>query len=92
MVMTLSSVDIDETPLVTIIIASYNHAPYIKASVDSVLNQTYKNIELLVVDDGSKDGSVELLQQMQAEHGFDLRVQENRGLSRTLNETGLVAA
>jgi alpha-1,3-rhamnosyltransferase len=87
MVMTLSSVDIDETPLVTIIIASYNHAPYIKASVDSVLNQTYKNIELLVVDDGSKDGSVELLQQMQAEHGFDLRVQENRGLSRTLNET-----
>lgn len=73
-------------PLVTVIIASYNHAPYIEASVRSVLQQTYANIELLVVDDGSTDGSVELLQALQTEAGFDFVAQANKGLSRTLNE------
>lgn len=73
-------------PLVTVIIASYNHAPYIEASVRSVLQQTYSNIELLVIDDGSKDGSVELLRALQAEAGFDFVAQSNQGLSRTLNE------
>ncbi|MDE1163801.1 MAG: glycosyltransferase [Pseudomonas sp.] len=76
----------DDQPLVTVIIASYNHAAYIEASVNSVLNQTYPNIELLVIDDGSSDNSVALLQRLQAEHGFDLRVQANKGLSTTLNE------
>jgi len=73
-------------PLVTVIIASYNHAAYVEASIASVLNQTYPNIELLVIDDGSRDNSVVLLQQLQARHGFDLQVQANQGLSRTLNQ------
>jgi len=85
-VMTLPLVDLDDAPLVTVIIACYNHAPYVEASVASVLAQTYPHIELLVVDDGSTDGSVEILQRLQAEHGFDLRLQENQGLARTLNE------
>lgn len=74
-------------PLVSVVIASYNHAPYIEASIKSVLQQTYTNIELLVVDDGSRDDSVERILRLQAEYGFDFRPQENRGLSRTLNET-----
>lgn len=74
-----------DKPLVTVIIASYNHAPYIEASINSVLNQTYPHIELLVVDDGSQDNSVALLKRLQAIHGFELRVQQNQGLSRTLN-------
>ncbi|WP_213876590.1 glycosyltransferase [Pseudomonas sp. dw_358] len=80
-------VDTGDRPLVTVIIASYNHCAYVEASVMSVLAQTYPNIELLVVDDGSEDGSVELLERLQARHGFDFRSQGNRGLSRTLNET-----
>lgn len=84
-------------PLVSVIIASYNHAPYIEASIESVLAQTYTNIELLVIDDGSKDDSVERIRRLQQIHGFDFRVQPNQGLSRTLNEAiaraqgGLVA-
>ncbi|MEB6591994.1 glycosyltransferase [Pseudomonas asiatica] len=77
---------VTDTPLVTVIIASYNHARYIEASIDSVINQTYKNIELLVVDDGSRDDSPAVLKRLQEQHGFDLRFQANQGLARTLND------
>ena len=73
-------------PLVSVIIASYNHGPYIEASILSVLQQSYPNVELLVIDDGSSDDSVERIRRLQAAHGFDFRVQQNQGLSRTLNE------
>ncbi|NVZ25076.1 glycosyltransferase [Pseudomonas gingeri] len=75
----------DTQPLVTVIIASYNHGPYIEQSILSALNQTYPNIELLVVDDGSTDDSVERIRRLQAEHGFDFQVQKNQGLTNTLN-------
>ncbi|MBK4988943.1 glycosyltransferase [Pseudomonas sp. S36] len=75
-----------EQTLVTVIIASYNHGPYIEQSILSVLNQTYPHIELLVIDDGSSDDSVERIQRLQAQHGFDFRVQRNKGLTQTLND------
>jgi alpha-1,3-rhamnosyltransferase len=73
-------------PLVTVIIASYNHASYIEKSILSVLGQTYSNIELLVVDDGSSDESVEIINGLQKQYGFDFKVQKNKGLTFTLNE------
>ncbi|HCN47235.1 MAG TPA: glycosyl transferase [Pseudomonas sp.] len=76
----------DKQPLVSVIIASYNHGPYIEESIQSVLDQTYPNIELLVIDDGSTDDSVERIQRLQAIHGFDFKVQKNQGLTRTLND------
>ena len=72
-------------PLVTVIVASYNHGPYIEACLLSVLQQSYPNIELLVIDDGSSDDSVARIEKLQNEHGFDFRVQKNQGLTRTLN-------
>ncbi|WP_278349524.1 glycosyltransferase family 2 protein [Stutzerimonas kunmingensis] len=72
-------------PLVSVVIASYNHAPYIEECIKSILIQTYPHIELLVVDDGSTDDSVERIGRLQAEHGFDFQVQQNQGLTRTLN-------
>lgn len=74
-----------ELPLVSVIISSYNHAPYIEASIESVLAQTYSQIELLVIDDGSKDDSVERISRLRDLYTFDFMVQPNQGLSRTLN-------
>lgn len=70
---------------VTVIIASYNHAAYIEKSIRSVLAQTYSNIELLVVDDGSSDGSIAIIRQLQAHYGFGFESQANQGLTNTLN-------
>ena len=48
-------------PLVSVIIACFNSIPYLSCTIDSVLNQTYTNIELILVDDCSTDGTVALI-------------------------------
>lgn len=73
--------------LVTVVIPSYNHGPYIEHSICSVLAQTYPHVELLVVDDGSSDDSVEIIRRLQAQYGFDFVAQKNKGLTTTLNES-----
>jgi alpha-1,3-rhamnosyltransferase len=76
----------NQASLATVIISSYNHAPYIEASILSVIRQTYRPVELLVIDDGSTDDSVQRIEALRQAYGFDFRVQKNQGLTRTLNE------
>lgn len=49
--------------LVSVIFTSYNHKEYLKQAIDSIVNQTYSNLEIIVVDDCSTDGSQEILLQ-----------------------------
>jgi glycosyltransferase involved in cell wall biosynthesis len=50
------------TPTVSVVIPTYNRREYIEQSLDSVLNQTFSGFEVIVVDDGSTDGTEEILQ------------------------------
>jgi alpha-1,3-rhamnosyltransferase len=76
-------------PLVSVVIPSYNHAPYIEATITSVLAQAYPHLELFVIDDGSHDDSVARIRGLLDERGdarARLIARENRGLCATLNE------
>ena len=70
---------------VTVIMPCYNHAQYIERAVLSVMGQTYENYNLVVIDDGSKDHSVQKLKELQAKYDFSLIVQENKGVCKALN-------
>lgn len=55
-------------PLVTVICLCYNHARFVQEAIQSVLNQNYSNIQLIIVDDASSDTSVEAIKRMLAVH------------------------
>lgn len=53
----------DRSPMVSVILPSYNHAPYLKERIDSVLNQAYRDFELIILDDKSPDNSRTIIEQ-----------------------------
>lgn len=73
-------------PKVTVIIPSYNHKRYIVECLDGIKKQTFRDFQWIVVDDGSKDGSPEFLSQLQPSYGYELFLQQNKGVSATLTD------
>jgi glycosyltransferase involved in cell wall biosynthesis len=69
---------------VSVVIPSYNHSKYIRAAVESVLSQSYDNLELIVVDDGSSDDSLEYLRSI-TDDRLLLIEQENAGAHNAIN-------
>jgi len=76
-----------DSPLVSVIVPCYNHENYVEQCIVSVVNQTYKNIQLIVIDDGSKDNSDEVLKTLNAQYHFTYERRANHGLTKTLNYT-----
>ena len=78
-------------PLVTVVIPVYNHERFVAESIQSVIDQDYGNIELLIINDGSKDNSHEVIIGFEEKcksrfKRFEYRNRGNKGLSATLNE------
>jgi glycosyltransferase involved in cell wall biosynthesis len=73
------------SPGVSIVLPTYNQARYLPAALEGVLAQTYSDWELIVVNDGSTDGTAEVLAGYQQQTDFTLIEQENQGLPRALN-------
>lgn len=77
-------------PLMSICVLSYNNARYLPETLDSALKQTYPNVEVIVVDDGSKDDSLAIARDYEAKYSPRVKVYThpnhvNRGISQTIN-------
>ena len=68
--------------LVSVVIPVYNSEKYLEECINSILEQTYENIEIIAVDDGSEDSSLDILKRYSKVHIFP---QENQGLASSLN-------
>ncbi|WP_426614756.1 glycosyltransferase family 2 protein [Bradyrhizobium sp. McL0616] len=83
-------------PLVSVLIPAYNHERYVQRCLDSVLQDAYPRKELVVIDDGSTDGTADVISDWIRRNSSSLDVRfcrrENRGISRTLNELGKLAS
>lgn len=75
-------------PLISIIVPVYNVLPYLWEALDSAVHQTWKNLEILIIDDGSTDGSGEVCDEYLSDPRVKVIHQENKGLSGARN-TGL---
>lgn len=71
-------------PLVSIITPAYNRADYLPETIESVLNQAYANIEYLVLDDGSKDNTIEVLKRYEGRLKWESHA--NMGETKTVNK------
>ena len=72
-------------PLVSVIISNYNYGDFIAEAIDSVLNQTYGNFELIVVDDGSRDNSREIIES----YGKAVYLSEKKRNAKIITDTTL---
>ncbi len=72
-------------PLITIYITNHNYGKYIKQSIDSVLNQTYQNFEIIIIDDGSTDNSKNIIEKYKNDKKVRIIYQNNKGLTVSNN-------
>lgn len=74
-------------PHISVIIPTYNRSALVGKAIESVLSQTCRDLEILVIDDGSRDATAEVVRHFEAEHGGIVQYlcQENQGKSVALN-------
>jgi len=77
---------LDKAPAVSVIMSVYNHRDYVGKAIESILHQTLRNLELVIINDGSTDGSLDVIRKYEK---LDSRIividQNNQGLTRSLN-------
>ena len=76
----------EKNKIISVIVPIYNVEEYLEECLESIRNQTYTNIEVILVNDGSTDGSIEICERFcQQDNRFKLLTQENQGLSAARN-------
>lgn len=75
----------DRFPLVSVILPTYNRESFLEKSISSVLNQTYTNIELIIIDDGSFDGSHLIFKTYEKDPRVKVFYQKNLGVASARN-------
>jgi len=74
-------------PLVSVVMLSYNHAHYIKEAINSVLDQSFPDWELIIIDDASTDGSQQIIGTFSDDERLRLIFHENnKGIATSTNE------
>jgi glycosyltransferase involved in cell wall biosynthesis len=82
----------EPSPLVSVVLPSYNHRRFVSNAIRSVYRQTYRPIELIIIDDGSSDGSAEIIREFldsappPAGISVHFSARKNRGAPATINE------
>lgn len=77
---------INNLPLVSVLMPAYNVEKYIGASIDSILNQEYKNLELIIIDDASTDSTLNIIQCYKDSRLVCLKNLENLGVTKCRNK------
>lgn len=72
-------------PKISVIIPVYNVEKYIRQCLESVINQTYKNLEIIIVNDGTKDNSMKIVEEYLSDERIKIINKENGGLSSARN-------
>ena len=73
------------TPLVTVYITNFNYGKYIKQAIESVLNQSFQDFEIIIIDDGSTDNSKQIIESFSHNSKIQVIFQQNKGLNVTNN-------
>lgn len=73
-------------PKISVIMSVYNGEKYLREAIESILNQTFTDFEFLIVNDGSTDGSSEIIQSYQDERARLINNEQNIGLTKSLNK------
>lgn len=74
-----------ENPLISVVMSVYNHENVVGRAIESILNQTYKNFELLICDDSSNDNSLKNIQNFKSSKIKIFKNKSNLGLTKSLN-------
>lgn len=73
------------SPEITVLMPVYNAEQFLREAMDSILNQSFRDFEFLIIDDGSTDASISMIQQYQDPRIRLIRNEKNMGISPTLN-------